>query len=89
MEIRPQGMAIPKETDHLKKGKYGPIYPKTPACHGFTIIAKVISGRESAFYEHAKTLETTLAGAPDFGVLRLEVTGNPVPHGFRNGGTRL
>src|SRR5688572_4476656 len=66
MEIRPQGMAIPKETDHLEKGKYGPIYPKTPACHGFTIIAKVISGRESAFYEHAKTLETTLAGAPDY-----------------------
>jgi hypothetical protein len=31
----------------------------------------------------------TLAGAPDLGVLRLEITGNPVPHGFRNGGTRL
>ena len=30
MEIKPQAMAIPKETDHLELGKYGPIYPKSP-----------------------------------------------------------
>ena len=52
MEIRPQAMAIPKDTEKLEQGKYGPIYPKTPACHGFTIIAKIIPGRESAFYEY-------------------------------------
>ena len=45
MEIRPQAMAIPKETDHLEHGKYGPIYPKTPACYGFSILAKIIAGR--------------------------------------------
>jgi hypothetical protein len=39
MEIKPQAVVIPKETDHLEKGKYGPIFPKTPACYGFTIIA--------------------------------------------------
>ena len=44
MEIKPQAMAIPKETDHLENGKYGPVYPKTPACYGFTVIAKIIPG---------------------------------------------
>src|SRR5262245_21293859 len=39
---KPAAMAIPKEGYHtLEKGRYGPIYPRTPACHGFTIIAKV------------------------------------------------
>src|SRR6266540_2082178 len=36
MEIKPQAVVIPKETDHLEKGKYGPIFPRTPACYGFT-----------------------------------------------------
>ena len=31
----------------------------------------------------------TLAGSPDLGMLRLEVTGNAFPHSFRNGGTRV
>jgi hypothetical protein len=65
MEIKPQAMAIPKQTDHLPKGKYGPVYPKTPACHGFTLIAKIISGRESIFYEYARSIETTLASQPN------------------------
>src|SRR5262245_38700864 len=66
MEIKPQAMALPKETDHLEKGKYGPILPKTPACYGFTIIAKIIPGREPVFYEYAKNIEKTLAGVPDY-----------------------
>ena len=45
MEIKPQAMAIPKSTDHLEKGKYGPIFPKTPACYGFTIIANGQAGQ--------------------------------------------
>jgi hypothetical protein len=45
MEIKPQAVVIPKETDHLEHGKYGPIFPKTPACYGFTIIAHVKPGR--------------------------------------------
>ena len=28
----------------LRKGRYGPIYPKTPANYGFTIIAKIKPG---------------------------------------------
>jgi len=66
MEIKPQAMAIPKDTDHLEKGKYGPIYPKTPACYGFTVIAKIIPGREPVFHEYAKNIEKTVAGAPNF-----------------------
>ena len=65
MEIKPQAMAIPKETDHLEQGKYGPIYPKTPACYGFTIIAKIIPGREPVFYQYAQNIEKALAGQAD------------------------
>ena len=44
---KPQAMAIPKEGYfNLKNGRYGPLYPRTPACYGFTIIAKVKPGRE-------------------------------------------
>src|SRR5438034_6674751 len=65
MEINPQAMAIPKDTAGLAQGKYGPIFPKTPACHGFTIIAKIIPGREPVFYQYAQNLEQALAGQPD------------------------
>ncbi len=65
MKINPQAMAIPKETDHLEQGKYGPVYPKTPACYGFTIIAKIIAGREPVFYQYAQNIEQALAGQPD------------------------
>ena len=65
MEITPKAMAMPKDTSTLPQGKYGPIFPKTPACYGFTIIAKIIPGREPVFYEYAQNIEQTLAGAPD------------------------
>ena len=58
-------MAIPKDTAGLAQGKYGPIFPKTPACHGFTIIAKIIPGREPVFYQYAQNIEQALAGQPD------------------------
>ena len=61
MDIIPQAMAIPQETDHLQQGKYGAIFPKTPACYGFSILAKMIPGREPAFYEHAKKIEKAVA----------------------------
>jgi len=65
MEIRPQAMAIPKDTSNLEQGKYGPVFPKTPACHGFTIIAKIIPGREPIFYEYAQSLEKAVESLPD------------------------
>ena len=51
-------MAIPKEGYfQLAKGRYGATYPRTPACHGFTIIAKIIPGRDEIIREYGmKTL---------------------------------
>ena len=65
MDIRPQAMAIPAETDHLDQGKYGPIYPKTPACYGFSILAKIIPGREPIFHQYAKNIEALVKEQPD------------------------
>jgi hypothetical protein len=45
--------------------RYGPIFPKTPACYGFSIIAKIIPGREPVFYEYAENIEKAVAGQPD------------------------
>ena len=43
---KPAALAIPKEGYfELERGRYGPVFPRTPACYGFTIIAKVIPGR--------------------------------------------
>jgi hypothetical protein len=62
---RPAAMAVPKEGYfELQRGRYGPIFPKTPACYGFSIIAKVIPGREEAIREHGKTLEAAVAADP-------------------------
>lgn len=70
---KPAAMAIPKEGFfELEQGRYGPIYPRTPACYGFTIIAKIKPGREAAIREYGKTIEKTIAGLPDgLAVLKL------------------
>src|SRR5438067_13488520 len=72
---KPAATAIPKGgffKDKVEQGRYGPIFPKTPACYGFTIIAKIIPGREEAFYEHARNIEKAVAGQPDvLAVLKL------------------
>lgn len=64
MEIKPQAVVIPKETDHLEQGKYGPIFPKTPACYGFTIIAKVKPGRAETIRNYGSTLANALEADP-------------------------
>jgi hypothetical protein len=62
---RPQAMAIPKEGYfQLQQGKYGPVFPRTPACHGFTLIAKIKPGREHLIREHGKTIENAVEGDP-------------------------
>jgi hypothetical protein len=62
----PKAMAIPKE-GYLKfeQGNYGPVYPKTPANYGFTIIAKLKPGREAAMRAYADTVEKTLPTDPN------------------------
>jgi len=45
---QPAEMAIPNGGYfELQQGRYGPIFPRTPACYGFSVFAKVIPGRES------------------------------------------
>src|SRR5260370_18879873 len=62
---KPQALAIPKEGYFkLERGRYGSVFPKTPACYGFTIIAKVKPGREQAVREYAKTIETSVRDNP-------------------------
>ena len=65
---KPAAMAIPKGgyfQEKVEQGRYGPIFPKTPACYGFSILAKIIPGREEVFYKYAKDIEKTIAAQPD------------------------
>src|SRR5215218_8593974 len=66
MEVKPKAMAISGDTSTLPQGKFGPIFPKSPACYGFTIIAKIIPGREEVIREYGRILEKAVADAPDF-----------------------
>jgi hypothetical protein len=72
---KPAAMAIPKggfDKERAEQGRYGPIFPKTPACYGFSILAKIIPGREEVFYEYARNIEKAVAGQPDvLAVLKL------------------
>src|SRR5437763_235734 len=62
----PAAMALPKEGYFkVENGRYGPMYPKTPANYGFTVIVKVKRGREEAIREYGKTIEAAVKGAPD------------------------
>src|SRR6266436_5924035 len=62
---KPAAMAIPKEGYfQLEQGRYGPIFPKTPANYGFTLIAKIKPGREETIRAYGKTIENAIAGNP-------------------------
>jgi hypothetical protein len=62
---KPAAMAIPKEGYfELEQGRYGPIFPKTPANYGFTIIAKIKPGRDETVRAYGKTIENAVAGDP-------------------------
>src|SRR5881227_4133931 len=65
---KPAATAIPKGgffADKVEQGRYGPIFPKTPACYGFTIIAKIKPGREETVRSYGKKIEETIAGLPE------------------------
>ena len=63
--MKPAAVAIPKHDDSWQQGKYGPIWPKTPANYGFTIIAKVKPGRAEVIRSYAPRLAKALEGDPD------------------------
>jgi hypothetical protein len=64
---KPAAMAIP-EGGYFKReeGNYGPLFPRTPACYGFTIVVQVKKGREAAVRAHAETIEKAITGDPHF-----------------------
>src|SRR6187402_61916 len=62
----PKAVAIPKESNEWQAGRYGPVWPKTPSCYGFTIIANVIPGREEIIRNHGNTISEALKGDPHF-----------------------
>jgi hypothetical protein len=63
---KPAAVAIPKEGYfNLENGRYGPVYPRTPACYGFTIIAKIKPGREETIRAYGKTIESAIGAMPD------------------------
>jgi len=65
---RQSAVAIPDGgffPDRVEQGRYGPIFPRTPLNYGFTIIAKIIPGREEKFHEYARNIEKAVAASPD------------------------
>jgi|GraSoiStandDraft_45_1057281.scaffolds.fasta_scaffold172722_2 hypothetical protein len=63
---KPAAMAIPKEGYFkIEQGRYGPIFPRTPANYGFTVIVKVKPGREQAVRDYGKTLEEGVKANPE------------------------
>jgi len=62
---KPAAMAIPKEGYFkVQQGRYGPVFPKTPANYGFTIIVKAKPGREQVIREHGNIIEKAVAENP-------------------------
>ena len=72
---QPAAIAIPEGgffPDKVQQGRYGPVFPRTPACYGFSIIAKIIPGRENVFREYAANIEKAVAATPEvLAVLKL------------------
>ena len=65
---KPAAMAIPKGglfPDTVEQGRYGPIFPKTPANYGFTVIAKVKPGKEQAVRDYGKNIEEAVKADPE------------------------
>jgi len=61
----PAAMAIPPEGYiTLERGRFGPTFPRTPACYGFTIIAKIKAGTEQEVRDYGKALEAAVAANP-------------------------
>jgi hypothetical protein len=63
---KPAAMALPKEGYFEKtEGRYGVVYPRTPANYGFSVVAKVRPGREQTIRDYGKTIEKAVAETPD------------------------
>jgi hypothetical protein len=62
---KPAAMAIPREGYFEKvDGPYGPLFPKTPANYGFSILVRIIPGREETIRAHGPTIEAAIRENP-------------------------
>jgi hypothetical protein len=63
--LRPAAMALPKG-GYVERvdGPYGPLYPKTPANYGFSILAKVKPGREETVRAYGASIEAGIRENP-------------------------
>ena len=63
--LTPAAMAIPKG-GYIERvdGPYGPLFPKTPANYGFSILAKVTPGREEAVRAYGAAIEAGIKANP-------------------------
>jgi hypothetical protein len=61
----PAALSIPREGYFGKEeGRYGPVFPQTPANYGFSVIAKVKPGREQAIRDYGRTIEEAVTANP-------------------------
>jgi hypothetical protein len=62
---KPAAVAIPKEGYfQYEQGNYGPVLPRTPACYGFSVVAKILPGREQAIRDYGKKIEEAVKTDP-------------------------
>jgi hypothetical protein len=63
--LKPCAMAIPKEGYFKREeGRFGPVFPRTPANYGFSVVAKVKPGREQAIRDYGETIEQAVKNDP-------------------------
>jgi hypothetical protein len=63
--LTPAAMAIPKEGYFERtEGPYGPVFPKTPANYGFSLLARIKPGREDVIRAHGNTIEAAIRDNP-------------------------
>ena len=79
--MQPAAAVIPKNDPSLAMGRYGPIWPKPPACYGFTLIAKVKAGRADTIRNRrpAEYHGRLARGTSPFMHAVLQTLGRPAP----------
>lgn len=66
VQMHPAAAVIPQHDPAWEMGEHGPIWPKTPACYGFTIIARVKPGRAETVRNYGNKIVAALKGDPNF-----------------------
>src|SRR5438552_3186809 len=60
----PAAVAIPKDDPSWPRGELGPLWPRTPACYGFTLIAELKPGTAETVRNHGVRMAAALQGNP-------------------------